>query len=155
MSVPRRLLDPDEAWRILSACDWGTLSCVLPDGTPYATPVNAVLDPSDHCLYFHCRRKGTRATALEANPAVCYVCAHDVSLPENRFITWYESAQVFGRAELLRDPDVIRERLSFICDRLLPGQTERRDAVIDRYLPAVQICRITPERVSAKRNHDD
>ena len=154
MSKPKRLLPSDEAWRVLGECDWGTLSCVLPDGSPYATPVNAVLDAEGRCLYFHCQRHGTRAEALRSRPSVCYTCAHDISLPEGRFTTWYESAQVFGRASFV-DGDAERRRvLALICERLLPGQLAGRPDVIDQYLPAVAIVRIAVDRVSAKRNHD-
>ncbi len=154
--APNRRLPDDDAWRILAASQWGVLSCIDEDGLPYATPVNAVLDPQDRCLYFHCRRIGRRMRALTANPRVCYVAPVDVSLPEMRFITWYECAMVEGVAERVADDDLVRDRLRLICDRLAPGQLERReDDVIERYLPAVAIMRIVPERVSAKRNRDD
>jgi hypothetical protein len=154
--APKRNLDPSEAWGILAQADWGVLSCIDVDGRPYATPVNAVLDPRDNCLYFHCRKKGRRDAALRLNPAVCYVAAVDVSIPDMRFITWYRSAQVEGRAEFVTDRDAMVRALKMISERLLPGQLEKReDDVIATYIDHVQIVKIVPERVSAKQNHDD
>lgn len=156
MSVPKRRLPDDDAWHILPECKWGTLSLILPDGTPYATPVNAVLDDDDHSLWFHCCRGGTRAKALAINPNVCYVAVKNVEIPEEKYTTWYESAMVFGTAEFITDEPTLRERLAWMSRKIAPEwEMQRLDEVIDSYIRAVQFVKITPTRWSAKQNHDD
>ena len=155
MSAPKRNLPHDKAWRILNECTWGTLSLILPDGMPYATPVNAVLDDDDHSLWFHCRRGGTRAGALAQNPNVCYTAVAHVQMPEEKYTTWYESAMVHGTAEFVTDEALVRERLAWMSRKLAPEwEMKRLDEVIDTYIHAVQFVKITPQSWSAKRNRD-
>ena len=63
----------EQAWKIVERCSYGVLAMTMPDGTPYAVPVNFARE--GNYLYIHCAQTGEK-TGLSEPPAagVCHLC---------------------------------------------------------------------------------
>ena len=143
-----------DARDILHSCNLGTLSLVTKDGLPYGVPINYYYDASANALYFHCALKGKKMDCLLANPQVSFcVCKNPVIL-EERFTTHYDSAIVTGTAELVLDPKQKRAALTAFSMALCPKGAYRLDEVIDKYLNALAMVKVTIDKVEGKRNRD-
>ena len=71
-----------------------------------------------------------------------------------RFITHYESVIVKGKASVITDEKLIKEKLIQLCDKLAPNSLARREEVIEKYIKAVCICKIDIDEITGKKNED-
>jgi uncharacterized protein len=155
MAKPNREITNEEALDILRAGKYGVLSTVSAQGQPYGVPVNYFYLEQDNCIFFHCARVGKKLDNIAANDRVSFVViGYEAVVPE-RFITHYESVVVTGRASLVHDDEEKRARLIQLCERFAPEALERRESVIRQYWKAVDICKITIDEITGKRNNDD
>ncbi len=152
--MPNRAISTEEALAILKAGSMGVLSTASADAEPYGVPVNYCYSESENCIFFHCARTGKKLDHIAQNPRVSFLVIGQQAVVPERFITHYDSALVTGRANIVTDRDEIVEKLIAVCDRFAPGQG-RRDAVIEQYLPAVAIVKITVDAITGKRNRDE
>ncbi len=152
--MPNRAISTEEALAILKAGSHGVLSTASAQGEPYGVPVNYCYSESENCIFFHCARKGKKLDNLSQNPRVSFMVIGQQAVVPERFITHYDSALVTGRATVVTDRDEIVEKLIALCEQFAPGQG-RRDAVIEKYLPAVAIVKVTVDAITGKRNHDE
>ena len=153
--MPNRAISTAEALEILKAGSHGVLSTASAEGEPYGVPVNYCYSERENCLFFHCARTGKKLKNIAENSRVSFVVIGRQTVVPERFITHYESAVVTGRASVVTDRAEVVENLLALCDRFAPGVLARRDAVIETYLPAVAIVKVSVDAVSGKRNHDD
>jgi len=98
-----------QAEAILVQNNYGILSLVLPEGTPYGVPVN--YGYVDHELIFHGAAEGTKLSAIETNPNACFTIIHAVLDDSARLNTDYASAIVFGKIRRIDDPAEKRKYL--------------------------------------------
>lgn len=152
--MPNRAISTEEALVILKAGSHGVLSTASTDGEPYGVPVNYCYSKQEHCIFFHCARVGKKLDHIAGNPRVSFVVIGQQQVVPDRFITHYESALVTGRATVVTDREEIVDKLITLCERFAPGQG-RRDAVIDKFLPAVAIVKVTVDAITGKRNRDE
>lgn len=153
--MPNRAISTAEALELLKAGRYGVLSTSSAAGEPYGVPVNYCYSERENCIFFHCAKAGKKLDNIMANSRVSFVVIGREEVAPERFITHYESAVVTGRASIVTGEAEIVEKLLALCDRFAPGVVERRGEVIQKYLPAVAICKITVEAVTGKRNNDD
>ena len=144
MLKPKRMISKQEAIEILDKCDHGYLSMIDEEGNPYGVPINYFLDKGAHALYFHCSKTGKKYRALHLHPQVSFVAVAQTQIIPDRFITHYES----------EDEKEMRVLLGRLCERLAAGELAKRPSVIDMYINAVAIGKITIESISGKRNVD-
>lgn len=154
MLKPRREISKQEAIEILCQCHTGVLSMIDIDGKPYGVPINYFVNLSQNALYFHCSRSGRKYDALTQNPKVSFIAVSQAQIIPDRFITHYESAMVEGQASFIEDENEMRKILKQFCDRIVPGELEKRPSIIDVYIKAVSICKIDIIDISGKRNVD-
>lgn len=96
MRRAEKQLTREEALRILEQGEYGVLSTVSVDGTPYGIPLNFSL--VDQSIYFHCADKGHKLDNIKNNPRVSFCVVGEVRILPAEFDTRYESAVVFGAA---------------------------------------------------------
>lgn len=84
------------------------------------------------------------------NPQVSFVVVAEEKIVEELFTTSYRSVIVEGRASFVEAEREKRRLLHILCERLAPTAVERREEVIEKYLPAVAMIRIDIESVSGK-----
>jgi uncharacterized protein len=94
-------LSDSMAEAILAQNNYGILSLVLPDGTPYGVPIN--YGYVDHEIIFHGAAEGTKISAIEMNPNACFTIVHAVIDHSAQLNTDYASAIVIGKIKRIVD----------------------------------------------------
>lgn len=85
-----RLLPEEKAYSLLKNGEYGVLSMVSPEGTPYGIPVNFVWDGND-AIYIHCAPEGRKLRCIQRNPAVSFCIIGNTHVISDKFTTNYES----------------------------------------------------------------
>ena len=65
-----RLLTAEEAYTLLKEGEYGVLSMITPEGTPYGVPVNYVWD-GDGAIYIHCASDGRKLNCIHGLQKHC------------------------------------------------------------------------------------
>jgi uncharacterized protein len=154
MTKPSRSVPKEEALSILKAGKHGVLSTATAQGEPYGVPVNYCYSETENCIFFHCARAGKKLDNIAQNEKVSFVVIGYESVVPERFITHYESVVVTGRAHVVTDTEDMNKYLLELCKKFAPDVLNRRDAVIQKYMPAVVICKVSIDAISGKRNND-
>lgn len=152
MGEKRLRMNEEEIKAILCKCRYGILSMSDGKGRPYGVPMNYFYQPEDQALYFHCARKGKKLDFLKENPQVSFVAVESEQIIEEEFTTHYRSVLVEGKAHMVEEEAEKIRLLRCMCERLAPNAPERREEVIERYLPAVCLIRLDIEQMSGKSN---
>jgi nitroimidazol reductase NimA-like FMN-containing flavoprotein (pyridoxamine 5'-phosphate oxidase superfamily) len=109
-----------EAEALMNEADFGFLATVDTEGRPYCVPLNHVFH--DGYIVFHSALEGAKLDNIQANPKVSYaVCTEHEVLPDE-ISTRYKSAIAFGTAEIVEDPDLKKDLLVALLNRLAPGR---------------------------------
>jgi nitroimidazol reductase NimA-like FMN-containing flavoprotein (pyridoxamine 5'-phosphate oxidase superfamily) len=145
----------EDAVQLLLKGTYGVLSVASSQGKPYGVPLNYYYLPEEQAIFFHCFVKGRKIDTLKENDRVSFVVIGRETIMPERFVTHYDSVMVEGRAEVITDPEEKTKRLLQLCDTLAPGVLDRRDEVIRRQLPAVNIIKVHVETISGKQNRDN
>lgn len=153
MSYPMRrvkqALSEQECQKILRHASSGVLAVCDEQGCPYSVPLSFVYDAD--ALYFHCARSGHKLEALKANPNASFcVIDQDEVIPET-YTTWYRSVIVFGRIEIMDDPQAKREAICRLAMKYAFNDSqEHRNQAIDKDWDALCMLKMTIERISGK-----
>ena len=97
----------EQAMAILKDCSYGTLSLVLPDGSPYGVPVNFYLSEEENALFFHCAEEGEKIGAIRHCGEVSVSAVAEYTVIPEKLTTIYRSAVARGTAVVIED---IKER---------------------------------------------
>ena len=155
MSTFDRVLTAEQSNEILKSCNYGVLSTVDELGEPYGVGVNCFYVEEDHALYFHTKKNGKKIENIKHHPNVSLFITDGMQkIVQEQFTTHYQSIIVEGIAELITDPAQVATLLRLLCIRLCPDALNRREEVIDKYLNAVGICRISIKNITRKANRD-
>ncbi|HJA77042.1 MAG TPA: pyridoxamine 5'-phosphate oxidase family protein [Candidatus Desulfovibrio gallistercoris] len=92
-----RLLSEEAAMRILQDGEYGVLSLLTPEGTPYGVPLTYALEQGERLsLYIHCARDGRKLDCLKAGKAAHFVVVGATRVVPQRFSIEYESVMLEG-----------------------------------------------------------
>lgn len=115
----------DDEWirEFLADHPAGVLGTVA-DGRPFLTPFVFAYDEERHALYVHLSPEGRTAANVTAAPEVAFSVfemGRIVPGPDaGSFVNEYASVTVFGRAELLDDPEEKRRGLELLMAKYAP-----------------------------------
>ncbi len=143
-----RELAVPEAWELLRRAEWGVLSTLGEDGWPYGVPVNHVV--VEGCIYIHCAQVGHKLEnlAFESKVSYCTVASSEVQPAE--LSTDFESAVVFGRAELVAEDAEKRQALEALLARFAPQHPAEGAEAMRKEYGRTAVIRIAPEHVTGK-----
>ncbi len=150
----------DEVWikTFLKRLPFGTLATESA-GQPYIKPVSYAYAEDENALYIHGALVGHMRSNLETNPRVSF-CVAEMGrlLPADTAMevgVEYASVVVFGRAELVTDPEQARHGLQLLLDRYFPQYKPGVDyrAIQIEELDLTSVYRITIESWSGKEDH--
>lgn len=128
------------------------------EGQPFLNPVVFVYDRDTHALYFHTSRQGRIFANLQRNPRVCFNACHMGAIRPGHAAAAcdveYESVIVFGRAELLSQPQEATRALRLLLDKYTPDRRYGVDyaPISEDQLARVAVWRVRVEAWSGKRN---
>ena len=143
-----RMISAEDAIAVLKSADYGVLSTVNPDGSPYGVPLGYVY--LNDALYFHCAHEGHKIDNINQNPEVCF-CAVSQAIPlSEKFSMRYASATVFGTAEAVTDDDEKRAALVAIIEKYSPDHIPAGIDYINRDMNKTLVVKITIQKISGK-----
>jgi len=119
-----RQITTEEALKLLESAEYGILSTVNSDGTPYGIPLNFVLD--NNKIYFHCASVGQKLDNIAANSNVSFVVIGQTEpvAEESSYSTYYESAFITGKAHIIENPEEKRSILFTLTKKYLPDNMD-------------------------------
>jgi len=154
MTIPKeirrrdRALTQDDAREILARAEHGVLSTVGADGWPYGIPVNHVL--CGDAIYIHCAREGHKLENIAHEERVSFCAVASASVLPAQLSTLYESAIVFGRAEVVTDPGERQQAFELLACRFCGGITPEAERTIATTGAQTAVVRIRIERIAGK-----
>ena len=144
-----RALTDEAAWEIVESSDFGTLSMLTEDNTPYCVPLNFVR--KGDCLYFHCAKEGWKTELLRNNSAVCVSFVSKAAIDAAALTTKFASATLFGTAEEVTEDSERSEVLTLIARRFAPDHKAAAEKEL-KYLPVTALWRIKVTHITGKSN---
>jgi PPOX class probable F420-dependent enzyme len=136
-------LSETEIRDFLQASRTMTLVSNGPQGYPHPMPMWFCADP-DGTVRMTTFRKSQKVLNLRRDPRVALLVEAGVAYPELKGVV------IYGRAELVEDPDVIRDTLLRASGRDVPDTPEARrgmEAVFASQVPKRVCIRVKPERI--------
>ena len=144
-----RLLTEEEAYEILEKAEYGILSTVCEDGTPYAVPMSYGME--DGAIYMHCTiTGGQKIDNLRHDSQACFTAVSDTRVMPEKYGTLYRSAMAFGNVEILEERDEKRVGLLAILKKYSADYMEGGIKYMEASLDKVYILRMKIDRVSGK-----
>jgi len=148
-----RELTVPEAWELLRRAEWGVLSTLGEDGWPYGVPVNHVV--VEGRIYIHCAQAGHKVENLAFESKVSYCAVANAEVQPAELATNFESAVVFGRAELVTEDIEKRQALEALLKRFAPQHPAEGAEAMRKEFGRTAVLRITPEHLTAKARRKD
>ncbi len=145
-----RQLDQEEALRILRDGEHGILASVSKDNQPYGVPISYVSD--DKNIYIHSALTGHKLDNIKHNSKVSFTVVEQGKpvFENNDFSTYYASAVVFGKAEIVEDEEEKTYALKILCEKYLPeymGEFEKAMAVAGK---ATHVIKVSIDQLNGK-----
>lgn len=148
MRRANRALDEPAIEEILQNGEYGVLATVNAYGSPYCIPLNYVADAG--VLYMHCATEGHKLDNIRRDSRVCFTVISSSQVLPEQLTAVYESAVVFGKAEIIEDPDAKTEALLLLCRKYSPGHMDKARGSISRALKRTAIIKITVQHATGK-----
>ncbi len=151
MNRKERLRDADFAWSVLEQAPYAVLSLSDREGTPYGIPVSPVADREYGAIYMHCAKVGKKLDLLRENPKVCLSAVSKSRSIPKEFEMSFDSAVFTGTVEEVTDEGEKVKALLLLGTHYDPTGMGRFEEVLEKYLPATCVLRITPVEITGKQ----
>ena len=136
--------------RLLEEGEYGVLSLLTPEGTPYGVPLTyAAQGDSPLVLYMHCARDGRKLECLRACARAHFVVVGPTRVVPQEFTIEYESVMLEGRIEEVVDAAEKRHGLLALAQKYAAGFDGA--AYAGAAGNATGVLRLTVESLSGKR----
>jgi len=89
-----RAISVEEAVEVLKKAEYGVLSTISPDGSPYGVPLNFCV--IDKAIYFHSAVEGRKIDNIRTAASVSFCAVGATEVMPEKFGTKYESVIVSG-----------------------------------------------------------
>ncbi len=123
------------------------------DGYPYAIPINFYYEESENKIYFHGAKGGHKLDAILRDPKVCLTTWDDGVLEEGDWAYHVSSCVVFGKAGIVEDPEIAREKAVKFARKYYPTEEEIAEVMAGSF-SRVNVYVIEIEHISGKRVHE-
>ncbi|HVI42529.1 MAG TPA: pyridoxamine 5'-phosphate oxidase family protein [Anaerovoracaceae bacterium] len=138
----------EETLSLIKSCRFAVLSLVDPDGLPYGVPLDYIC--KDNNLYFHGAKEGRKIDSMKMHPKGCVVILGETIVVSEKFGRKYTSAIIEGPIELIDDPEIKRQVMTWVVESNSPDHKEKGKAIIEKMLDRVLIYKMNMETVSGK-----
>lgn len=142
--------DKEFAYDVIDRCQYGVAAMTGADALPYCVPLSLVR--LEDKLYFHCALEGTKLELLRQNPQVCVSFVAFNQAAEDKFTTYFQSANVLGTACEVTDDQEKILALRALCEKLTPANMEADNfqRAIAKSLPRTGVWSIQIREVTGK-----
>lgn len=137
-----------ETLEVLEKAEYGVLSTVSTDNTPYGVPMNFVY--VDGAIYFHCAPEGHRIENITANHNACLTVVDSVVLMPEKFNTQYRSVTAFGTIAPVTDAEEKKKGLMAVSDKLSPEHHAAGMEYIENAFSKVTVLKMEITRMTGK-----
>lgn len=137
-----------EARGLLERGEYGVLSSVSSDGSPYGVPLSYCV--VDNAVCFHCAVAGHKLENLAADNRVSFSVVGKTEIQPEQFATAYESVIVTGRAEEVFDSEKQRA-LEELAAKYSPGLYAEGQRYIELHWDRTRVYRLDIIEISGKR----
>ena len=151
MQQKERERDADFAWNVLDQAPYAVLALSDKDGSPYCIPVSPVVDREYNAIYMHCAKVGKKLDLLRENPKVCLSAVSKSRSIPKEFEMSFDSAVFTGTIEEVTDEGEKVKALLLLGTHYDPTGMSRFEEVLEKYLPATCVLRITPKEITGKQ----
>ena len=153
MRRSHQALSKEEIVEVLVRETRGVLSVQGDDGYPYGFPINHYYDVETGKLYFHGATFGHHIDAIRRDPKVSFCVFGQTFRKEGDWGDYVKSVIVFGRAELIEDPEEMDRWVRKLCDKF-PCPPGYVDEEIRKGLKATLCFAINIENINGKLIHE-
>lgn len=144
-----RLLEEDNAVRLLRNGELGILSLLAEGNVPYGIPINFVWDGKSS-IYIHCAPEGKKLQCLEICPQVSFCVVGKTKVISNKFTTGYESIVLQGKAYTGLSSEEKMQALTLLLDKYSPEDKVIGLKYVEKSFHRTEIIRIDIEEWSGK-----
>ena len=145
----KQQLSDEECIEILKQEPRGVLSVIGDDDYPYGMPLNHFYCESDGKLYFHSGKKGHKIDAVTRRDKASF-CVYDQGFRrEGEWALNIRSVIVFGRIEIVTDPDKICEIARLLSYKFTDDEKYIEDE-IKKSGPRTFMFALVPEHITGK-----
>ena len=145
----KQQLSDEECIEILKQEPRGVLSVIGDDDYPYGMPLNHFYCESDGKLYFHSGKKGHKIDAMTRRDKASF-CVYDQGFRrEGEWALNIRSVIVFGRIEIVTDPDKICEIARLLSYKFTNDEKYIEDE-IKKSGPRTFMFALVPEHITGK-----
>lgn len=144
-----RLMEEEEAFRLLETGEYGVLSMCTVEGGGYGIPISYVWD-GKLSVYFHCAPEGRKLVNLQANNHVSFCVVGKTKVIPEQFSTAYESVLVFGTIQQNLPSEERMYALELILDKYAPQDKVKGLKYAENSFPRTHILRLNIESISGK-----
>ncbi len=148
MRRTKQQLTEEEARTIIERAKVGIMGVIGDDGYPYTVPVNTVLLGDK--IYFHSAKAGHKIDAITENPKVSFSFIDKDDVVSREFTTYFRSAQVFGKAYVVKDEDEFNVAFRAICEKFSAADMDRYEEVMNNDAKRASVICVDIEHISAK-----
>ena len=143
-------MSEDDTKALLKRTNYGVLSTISEDNTPYGVPISFVY--TDEAIYLHRALEGHKLDNLVHNNSVCFTVIDPdaVELMPSAFSTRYKSAVVFGTINIVADPEEKRKGLEAIVKKYSPDFYEAGQKYISDSSKATKVLKLEILKMTGK-----
>lgn len=142
-----RALSEENLDAILKDGEYGVLGTLSEDGYPYVVPLSYVYDKNR--IYFHCATNGLKLDNIRRMSKVSFTVVDHVEALPKEFSTKYQSAVIFGTAEILEGEEK-DSALSALISKYSSEFTEEGRIYIDRAKGSTTVVAINIQHKTGK-----
>ena len=143
----------EECKKLLKTCKRAAFSVNGDDGYPYTIPINFYYSEDENRIYFHSAKSGHKIDSIIKDSKVCFTTWDDGYKVDDDWAYYVSSCVVFGKANLITDLDVVKEKIKVFAMKYYPTE-EEADEEIRQSIKNVQLISIDIEHISGKKIHE-
>lgn len=146
-----RKLSAGETEEILAKGEYGVLSTVCGDGTPYGIPISYACSEDNRVIYMHCSADGgQKIDNLRLSGKACLTVVLDTELMPEKFATKYRSVMAFGTVQIIEDKEEKQEGIEAIVRKYSPAFEEKGLKYIESSIDKIHILKLRVETAEGK-----
>lgn len=132
---------------MLNKAEYGVLSTVSENGTPYGVPLNFCV--IDQCLYFHCAVEGQKIDNIRQNRSVSFCAVGMTEILPDKFATRYASVIAAGEIEEVFDLNK-QIALEGLLHKYSPEYIDQGMKYIEGLKERTRVFKITIDKLTGK-----
>lgn len=148
MRLSKREMTLEDTKQLLERGEYGVLSLVSPNQSPYGVPMSYSVDAMN--IYLHCASEGQKIDYIQNNPQACFTIVGSTQILQSKFTTHYESVIATGTLTFVDDPSEKEKALMGLINKYSPDFVDEGRAYISRSLSETTVLKLSISALSGK-----